>query len=169
MTKHQIENICWKEVVWHRPYRLETVWETLSHLAALSPRGSIVWEIRSQNGKISYLLGADYKYIQSIEDALKAHGDIQCHDIALNRRMPVSTARQLKITHPLLSLKTDITEAVVRAGLAALVEKKDNSETVIQLILGRAYSPSPVQANLPDPHATFLQVILGDVQKAGKP
>ena len=59
MRKHQIENICWKEVVWHRPYKLEAVWEVLTHLAAITPRGSVIWEIHSCNGKVSYLLGAD--------------------------------------------------------------------------------------------------------------
>ena len=166
MRKHQIENICWKEVVWHRPYKLEAVWEVLTHLAAITPRGSVIWEIRSSNGKVSYLLGADYKYIKSIEEAIKAHGDIQCHDIAIDSRKPISDARQFKITHPALSLKTDITESVIRAGLAAITENKTDAETVVQIVLGRAYAPSPVPSNLGDPHASWLQIILGDVQKA---
>ena len=33
--KHQIEELVWWEMVWTRPYKLETVWETLSHLASL--------------------------------------------------------------------------------------------------------------------------------------
>ena len=57
--KHQIEELVWREMVWTRPYKLETVWETLSHLAALSPpRGAVIWEVRSQNGKVNYLIGA---------------------------------------------------------------------------------------------------------------
>ena len=69
MRKHQIEQICWREVVWARPYKLEAVQEMLSHLAALSPRGAAVWEVRSHNGQISYLLGADRNYISGIEEA----------------------------------------------------------------------------------------------------
>ncbi len=142
------------------------MWEAFSHLAALSPRGSVVWETRGKNGQITHLLGAGKKYLRSIEEALRAHGDIQFHDIDVLARYPVTAARQLKVTHPSLSLRTDAAEAVIRAGLAALTEDKTGTETVLQVVLGRAYAPSPVPADLPDPHATWLQVILGDVGKA---
>lgn len=165
MTKHQIEQICWKQVIWARPYKIESVWGLLSHLAALSPSGAI-WEVRSKNGQIHYLLGADKRYIADIEKAVKAHGDIEFHDAEETARTPINTARQLKISHPMLSLKTDMTQAVIRAGLAALSENRNHSGTVVQIVLGRAYAPSPVPAGLTDPHATWLQVLLGDVQKA---
>lgn len=74
LTKHQIEDLVFKEIVWVRPYKTETVWEVLSHLAALSPRGAVIWEVRSQNGKVSYLIGAAARYIKNIEEAIKAHG-----------------------------------------------------------------------------------------------
>lgn len=44
MSKHQIENLCWREVSWQRPFDLESVWETLTHLSTLSPRGAVIWE-----------------------------------------------------------------------------------------------------------------------------
>lgn len=165
MTKHQIEDLVWRELIWTRPYKTETVWEMLSHLAALSPRGA-VWEVRSQNGKVSYLTGAAARYIRNIEEAIKAHGNIQFHEAGTEKRAAITVARQLKISHPTLSLKTDITEAVIRAGLAALTEHKDGTQIVVQIILGRAYSPSPVPSDLKDPTATWLQIILGNVQKA---
>ena len=55
---------------------------------------------------------------------------------------------------------------MIRAGLAALTEDKGGTETVVQIVLGRGYAPSPVPANLVDPNATWLQILLGDVQKA---
>ena len=166
LTKHQIEQLCWKQVIYARPYKIESVWEILSHLAALSPRGAVIWEVRSKNGQIHYLLGADKRYIADIEKAVKAHGNIQFHTVDEAERTSVGTAHQLKISHPTLSLKTDITETVIRAGLAALSENKSDSEAVVQIILGRANAPSPVPANLSDPNATWLQILLGDVQKA---
>ena len=166
MRKHNIENIIWREVVWQRQFETTAVWEAFSHLAALSPRGAVVWETRGHNGKVTHLLGAEQKYMRSIEEALHAHGDIQFHDISLEVRHPVTISRQLKVTHPRLSLRTDITAAVIRAGLAALTEDKTNTDTVVQVILGRAYAPTPVPADLPDPHVTWLQVILGNVGKA---
>ncbi len=166
MTKHQIEDLVFKEIVWMRPYKTETVWEMLSHLAALSLRGAVIWEVRSQNGRVNYLIGAVARYIRNIEEAIKAHGNIQFHEAGAEKRATITTARQLKISHPTLSLRTDITEAVIRAGLAALTEHKDGTQIVVQIILGRAYSPSPVPADLKDPTATWLQIILGNVQKA---
>ena len=166
LTKHQIEDLVFKEIVWMRPYKTETVREVLSHLAALSPRGAVIWEVRSQNGKVSYLTGAAARYIRNIEEAIKAHGNIQFHEAGAEKRAAITVARQLKISHPTLSLKTDITEAVIRAGLAALTEHKDGTQIVVQIILGRAYSPSPVPSDLKDPTATWLQIILGNVQKA---
>ena len=166
LTKHQIEQLCWKQVIYARPYKIESVWEILSHLAALSPRGAVIWEVRSKNGQIHYLLGADKRYIADIEKAVKAHGSIEFHDAEETARIPITTARQLKIRHPRLSHKTYITETVIRAGLAALSENKSDSEAVVQIILGRANAPSPVPANLSDPNATWLQILLGDVQKA---
>ena len=75
-------------------------------------------------------------------------------------------AKQLRITHPQLSLKTDIAEAVIRAGLAAMTEDRDGTELVLQVILGMAYPPAPIPASLPDPHATWLEVLIGDVHQA---
>lgn len=166
LGKHQIEDINWRKVLWTRPYKIETIWEMLAHLAATSPRGAVVWEVRSKNGQVNYLLGAAGRYIRNVEEAIKAHGDIQFHAMDESERTPVTTARQLRISHPTLSLKTDITGAVIRAGLAALTEETGGTEAVVQIVLGRGYAPSPVPANLFDPNATWLQILLGDVQKA---
>ncbi len=166
MRKHKIENLCWKEVHWQREFPLEAVWEALSHLAALSPRGAVIWEIRGKEGRICHLLGADQKYLAHVIKAFQAHGDIQFYDAASTCRTPVVAARELRITHPSLSLKTDITQAVIRAGLAALIAQQNGTETVVQIVLGRAYAPSPVPEDLPDPSTSWLDIILGNTRKA---
>lgn len=43
---------------------------------------------------------------------------------------------------------------------------KRGTETILQVVIGRGISPSPVPADLSDPHATWLEVILGSVSKA---
>lgn len=166
MRKHQIENLIWRELVWQRPFHLETVWEVLTHLSAMTPRGAVIWECRGSNGIVTHLLGADRIHIGKIEQAFRAHGDVQFHDIPYNVRTPVKVSRQLKITHPVLSLNTDVTAAVIRAGLAALTENRSGVETVIQVVLGRGFAPSPTPADLPDPNASWLNVLLGSVSKA---
>ena len=166
MRKHQIENISWQEVLWQRPYDLEAVQNILAQLANLTPRGAVIWEIRGRNGQVSHLLGADKQYIGKIEEVFRAHGDVKFHTLPRAARLPVGMAKQLRITHPQLSLKTDIAEAVIRAGLAAMTEDRDGTELVLQVILGMAYPPAPIPASLPDPHATWLEVLIGDVHQA---
>ena len=166
MRKHCIENICWLEVSWQRPFNIEDVWEALTHLSALSPRGAVIWECRGKNGRVTHLLGADRMFIGKIAQVLRAHGDIQFREVYGNSRTSVQLARQLKITRPVLSLNTNLAQSVIRAGLAAMTEDKRGTETILQVVLGRGFAPSPVSAELPDPHATWLEVIFGSVSKA---
>ena len=58
MVKNGLANITWKEIVWHRPFKLEQVIDMLNHLAALKNGGAIICEIRASNGKIRYLIGS---------------------------------------------------------------------------------------------------------------
>lgn len=164
--KHQLTNITWREVSWQRPYKLETLWETLTHLAATVPRGAVVWEARGANGCVAHLLGASAAYINKIEEVFRAHGDVRFREIAPALRQPVTLARTLKISHPMLSLNINITSAVIRAGLAALAADKTGREIVLRLVLGRGYAPSPTPAELPDPSASWLNMIFGTVSKA---
>lgn len=166
MSKHQINHICWLEVNWQRPFDLDAVWVALTHLSALSPRGAVIWEVRGTNGRVTHLLGADRMYIGKIAQVFQAHGDIQFREVSGESRKPVRLARQLKITKPVLSLNTDLTQSVIRAGLAAMTETKNSTETILQVVLGRGFAPSPTPADLSDPHATWLEVILGSVSKA---
>ena len=77
MTRHRIENICWKEFVWRRSFKLEQVHEMLAHLATVSSRGAVIWEIRARDGFVRHLLGADSASIHKITEALQVHGDIE--------------------------------------------------------------------------------------------
>ena len=164
--KRKMKDICWKEVVWHRPFEIEAVWELLSHLATITPRGAVIWEVRGHGGHVNYYLGADQRYISAIEAAIKVHGNIHFYDLPEHIRKPVTTAKQLKITHPVLSIKTDISMSVIRAGLAAVAATRGDEETVLQIVFGGAYSPSSVPTHMPEPSASWLQVILGNVRQA---
>ena len=166
MRKQQLSDIVWREVRWQRPYKLETVWEVLSHLASTAPRGAVVWEARGKSGQVTYLLGTSQMYTGKIQSVFHAHGDIQFREVSGNTRQSVTMARVLKISHPSLSLNIDIAASMIRAGLAAMTEDKRETETVLQVVLGRGFAPSPVPADLSDPHATWLEVILGSVSKA---
>ena len=166
MRKQQLSDIVWREVRWQRPYKLETVWEVLSHLASTAPRGAVVWEARGKSGQVTYLLGTSQMYTGKIQSVFHAHGDIQFREVSGTTRQSVTMARVLKISHPSLSLNIDIAASMIRAGLASLAEDKTGCEVALQVVLGRGFAPSPVPADLSDPHATWLEVILGSVSKA---
>lgn len=157
----QIETPCWKELIWHRPFDLEAVWESLIHLAAASPRGAVIFEARGRRGRMHYLLCADQKYIGKVMDAFLPHGDISFHQISGSARTSAAQARRLKISHPVLSLRTDAALAAIRSGLAVMTADRGDTETIIQIILGQAFAPVPVAKNMPEPNASWLSVILG--------
>jgi N6-adenosine-specific RNA methylase IME4 len=81
-------------------------------------------------------------------------------------RTPVSAARRLKISRPVLSLKTDITLSVVRAGLAAMAHVPKKAEITLQIILASSFAPKPAPRDIPDPHAGWYQIISGNVRPA---
>ncbi len=164
MKRTPFNEMAWLALDWQRPFELESVTDLLTHLASHTPQTPVVFEARGDCGKIRYTLGVDRRYIRMITDLCKAHGNIRFAEAP--PRMPVNATRQLKITKPILSLKTDITEAVVRAGLAALLQPTGDEQAVLQIILGMPYSPSPMPQHLPDPHASWLKVAFGEVQPA---
>lgn len=164
--KRRIDDIVWREIVWRRKFELEDIHDLLTHLASHVPQATLIWEARGQNGHVRYLLGADPKFIDIIEKAFRAHGHIQFYDTPGHTRVAISTAKRLRITKPTLSLQTDVSTSVIRAGLAAMVAARGGEETVLQIILGPSYAPTTVPKYLPDPHASFLQIILGNVTQA---
>ena len=166
MSKHLIENMCWRTVSVQRPFKQETIWEILTHLAAVSPRGAVVWEARGHKGKVAYFIGTDKQYISKIEAVFHAHCQVQFGETDAEDRRPVAAARQLKVTNPRLSLNTTVTDAVIRAGLAALAANDSATETVLQVVLGRGFAPSPIPPDMPDPSADWLNILLGSVPKA---
>ncbi len=154
-------NFKWREVIWHRPFKLDQVTNMLTHLAATINRGAVVWEIRATEGSIRYLLGVDERYIYRVSDEIKVHGDVELRDIEPNIRAEIKSARKLRTTKPTLSLRKDIAESTIRAGLAALAETKSGEESVIQIILGKSYAPHLLPKNPVNPNATWLDYVLG--------
>ena len=164
MLNRKFDNLYWQKVSWQRPFELETVQEILTHLASVVPRGPVVWEIRGNKSGISHLLGTEREHTNKLNAVFTTHGNIQFFG-SVNRKS-VNSAKQLKISKPILSLKTDTALAVIRAGLATMANVSGNEELVLQIVLGPSYSPSPIRGQIPDPHASWLQVVSGNVGTA---
>lgn len=158
--------IKWQALDWQRPFEVKDVWELLSHLATLSPHYPLIWEVRSTGGQVRYQIGTRAPHLEKITSTLTAHGDIRLREISSLTRRNVIVTRSLKISHPVLSLNTDVTMAAIRAGLAAMAEMPKGEEMVLQVMLGKPFAPTAVSPSLPDPTASWLDVILGNVHPA---
>jgi len=165
MLERHFDELTWREVTWQRPFELEAVQEMLVHLAGLNTRGAIVWEVRGNCKRIRYLLGTEKCHGSKIRQAILPHGKIQFHQIT-DERTPVTNTSLLKVSKPTLALQSDCALSVARAALAAINQAKPNEELVLQIVLGPAYTPSPMPQNLPDPHASWLNTALGNVAPA---
>jgi len=165
MLERKFEALTWREVNWQRPFQLEAVQEMLVHLAALNTRGAIVWEARGNCERIRYLLGCESCHGSKIRQAMLPHGKIQFHKPE-GERAPITHASLLKISRPTLALQSDSTLSVIRAALAAINQAKASEEVVLQIVLGPAHTPSPMPQNLADPHASWLNSVLGNVGPA---
>ena len=165
MLERHFDELTWREVAWQRPFDLEAVQEMLVHMAALSTRGAIVWEVRGNNQGVRYLLGSENCHGSKIRQAMLPHGKIQFHETT-DERTPVTTAATLKISKPTLALRTDNALAVIRAALAAFHQTKTQEEVVLQILLGPAFAPSPMPHELADPHASWFNAVWGNVPPA---
>lgn len=166
--KRSYDNLVWQEIVWPRPFDFDAVQELLTHLAGAHLPSPIVWEIRGRKGKVHYLLGVEMKYLEKLKEILHAHGNMHILKNAHVNRGEITTSKQLQVSHPSLSLKTDNALAVARACLAVMAQTKADEEIVLQIILGPALSPSSLPKNLPDPHASWLNVVFGNVAPASR-
>ena len=160
--------LMWQEVSWVRSFLPVDVSELLTHLATLSPRKNIIWEIRGTGGKVRYYVGTPRRYMKPLKTAMAAHGKITFSDVAETERTAVTVARSLKRTKSILSLETGKTLAVLKTALAALADTKDDETLVVQIILGESYAPSHAPDKAADPHATLLDTLCGTVGIASK-
>jgi hypothetical protein len=158
--------MAWLKFHWQRPFELQAVMDLLTHLASHNPQTSLIFEARGCMGQVHYYLGVDRQYVRIITDVMRSHGDIRFTQAPAGARLPVNVASQLKISKPILSLKTDINQSCVRAGLAALLQPKGEEQAALQVVLGQPFGPRPAPVNLPDPHATWFQAALGNVGEA---
>jgi len=166
MRRTPYHELAYVQFEWQRPFELEAVTDMLTHLSAHTPQTFCVFEIRSRQRQVKYYLGADRQHIHILAEAMKAHGNIRFYDVPYGARTPVNHASHLKISKPILSLRADASEATIRAGLAAMYQVKGDEEAVIQIILGKPYGPTQTPGYIPDPNASFVKRLLGEVGEA---
>lgn len=154
----------WREAYLQRPYEMDAIYDILTSMAALSSRGPVVWEVRAVNGQLHYYLGTLEWSATRLKEVFTAHTDVQFTDA--KKRTPVTAARKIKISKPILTLNYERTTALIRAMIAAMTGGSRSTETVVQIVLGRSHSPSTIPPQFADPTASWLDAVLGGVQKA---
>ena len=160
------QDLCWYQVFWQRPDNLETIYALLTHLASTTPRGSVIWEIRGSGGNVKFFLATFRCYSHQIHAVFRANGKIRFAASEESERPPMAIAKRLKISRPVLPLKTDTTISVVRSTLAAMAGLPKSVEAVVQIVLGPSYAPSPAPKKMSDPHANWFNYINGSVSEA---
>jgi energy-coupling factor transporter ATP-binding protein EcfA2 len=153
------QTLVWREVHWQRPFETNDVWDALTHLAATRPRGAVIWEARGGQSSVTYLLGMEKYYHTMVEGIFQAHGDVRF--TRQPERLPVDYARQMKVSRKILSLKTDLVLSVLRAALSAMREG-----CAVQIVFGPSFAPRSTSGKLPDPHASWLDMLTGNVGAA---
>ena len=164
--KHPDTEFEFYEFVWQRPIELEEIHQMLSHLAGLTPRGYVAFEARSRNGKIRYFVGMTPQYSGKVKELMRAHGEIEFRKATGDTRKPMTAARKLSVSKPILSLNTEVTASAIRSGLAALAATRSGEEAVVQIVLGRGFSPSVTPRKMQDPHESWLDLALFGIREA---
>lgn len=160
------DEFVWYDFQWQRPILLDDIYFMLSHLSALTPRGYMAFEARARNGRIFYSIGACPQYIGKIKELLRSHGSVEFRKQPDDNRKPVTIARKLSVSKPILQLNTDVSASAIRSALAAMSATKRGEEAVVQIVLGRGYSPSTVPQKLQDPHESWLDLALFGIRPA---
>jgi len=166
--KRPDQEFVWYTLDWQRPFTLEDVHGLLAHLNQLTPRGYLAFEARSRNGKVLQYVGFSPQYSGKINELVHSHGEIEFSAVENMSRKPVSLAKHLTTSKPILSLNADVTDSVVRSALAAMSAIRAGEEAVVQVVLGRGYAPSPAPYKMQDPHESWLNLALFGIRPATK-
>lgn len=164
--KRSFDKLVWREVVFQRPFEVEEIFNLLTHLSGLTRRKQLVWEIRGNGkGKVKYLIGMEESDEIKIKKIFNSHAiTLSFSNSTIAKRKDMTLAKELKITHRSLSLKTTDITSMTRASLACLASLTKNEEMCLQVIVGASSPPKPVRNDdLVDPTATVWQIICGNL------
>ena len=162
--KHN-QNFCFYELFWQRSFEIEAVYDLLTHLASAAPRGPIVWEVRGTKGNVRFFVGTYPCYSRKVHEIFRANGKVRFVAIEEPGRTTAEMAKRLKISKPLLSLKTDTALSAIRSGLAAMSTLPRDVEATLQIVLGPAYAPRRAPQKINEP-ASWFDLITGNVAPA---
>ena len=160
------EPLVWTEIHWPRPLAEDSMLALLTQMATMERSGQIVLEARASLGSVRYLLGAQPATMKRIKNVFSGElPNVRFSDKVV--RSDMMLAQNIKLTRPQLALNTNNQTAVIRAVLAVLSQTKhQGEETVLQIVLGRSFTPSMLPEKLTNPSASWLDYLRGAIAPA---
>lgn len=158
--------IDWVEIHWPRPFDAEVALTLLVRLAAIDRFSQVVFEVRAHKGCIRYLLGAEDSLLRRIKQVMIS----EISGVEFSERVAradVTATKNIRLSHPTLALNTACQLSVIRSVLATLAQTKgEQNEIVMQIILGKSFTPSLLPEKLSDPRSSWLDMLRGSVAPA---
>ncbi|MBO4127024.1 type IV secretory system conjugative DNA transfer family protein [Streptococcus suis] len=154
--------LIWQSVEWTRPFDFETVCDVITQLHGFSRRQAFIWEIRLSKEKAEFLLGADPLDMKFLKSMMTTHHSVRFDE---GKRPNISSAYDITLSKNHFALQTKQAENLVRTALSHTTLLKKNERIVIQLAIGKSTSPKPLPKDLPNPTASFWQLITGNIPK----
>lgn len=153
--------IAWREVHWPRPLSATPLQGLLTRLASDQARGPLVWEARSEAGRIRSLLGATDPDLRETARLLGQFVPGVTVTPLTTARMEADRCGHLRIRQRSLSLNLEATEPMLRALLGALASATGKDDVlVIQIVLGGAVSPESAPRTIEDPTLSLWDKLL---------
>lgn len=155
--------LVWQKVELERPFTFETICNFISQLNGFSTKQPFIWELNISQGKVNHLLGIDPLDLRFFKEMLQAQHATRFETV--QSRKPLATAYDLTLSKNHYALRTKEAENLVRTVLANAGSLGKEERIVLQLVVGKSASPRPLPKELPNPDATFWQLITGNIPK----
>jgi hypothetical protein len=160
------EPIIWWRLHWPRPIETVDATALFRRLAADASRRPVIFEVRVQEGEISYAVGSTAAQISEL--IILIYGIVQ--GVAFEKDpehvQPPAVAR-MRLSQPSLSLMVDRPEETIQTILIALAAARHAGEQVaLQIALGRGLTPRLSGPRPHDPTQSWLSALTNGVRVA---
>ena len=141
--------------------------ELLVRLAQQDRSTPIVMETRVTDSGIAHIMQVNFP---AAEGAKRLLADLirgtRTSPIGAGDRLPIEAAGHLVSRPRGLPLRTDVSDATVRAIYSAFGARRQGESVVVQVLLGRGYAPNAVPSKITDPSASLWRTLSHGTQQA---
>jgi len=141
--------------------------ELLGRLAQQDRSTPIVLETRATDSGVAHIMQVN---VSAAEDAKRLLADLirgtRTSPIIPGDRLPMEAAGHLMSRPRGLPLRTDVSDATVRAIYSAFGARRHGESVVVQVVLGRGHAPNAVPLKITDPSASVWRTLSQGTQHA---